>query len=150
MIKFFFNFLQRLRKALAWLLNEKGSPAQRARGMAVGVFSGCFPFFGFQSLLGIMLASFFRGNRLIAICSTWISNPLTYVPLYWFNFKIGSLLLGDTLGASEFQGLSNQELWNQGWFFSSRLLLGSSLVGAVFGFMSGLTLYVLLKNFRDK
>ncbi|MFO0103826.1 MAG: DUF2062 domain-containing protein, partial [Cyanobium sp.] len=62
--------------ALSWL-------GERARGLAAGIFCGCFPFFGLQTLLGIGLASVLRGNHLLAAAGTWISNPFTYVPLYW-------------------------------------------------------------------
>ena len=29
-----------------------------------------------------------RGNIYLAALGTWISNPLTYVPLYYFNYKV--------------------------------------------------------------
>lgn len=84
----------RLRGWLLWLWQQEGSHGQRARGLAAGVFCGCFPFFGLQTLLGIALATALRGNHLFAAAGTWISNPLTYVPLYWFNDQIGTWLLG--------------------------------------------------------
>jgi hypothetical protein len=59
-----------------------------------------------QTLLGVGLASLVRGNYLLAAAGSWISNPLTYAPLYWFNDQLG-------------------------WSFSSRLLLGSTIVGTV-------------------
>ena len=85
---------ERVQDALQWLWQQEGTPGQRARGLAAGIFCGCFPFFGFQTLLGIALASVVRGNHLLAAAGTWISNPFTYVPLYWFNFRVGSLVLG--------------------------------------------------------
>ena len=117
MVQIFLNLLERLRQFLLWIWKQEGTPAQRARGMALGVFSGCFPFFGFQTLLGVMLASLFRGNRLLAATGTWISNPFTYLPLYWLNYKIGSSLLSNNPATLDvnicfaygaFSGTSNQ------------------------------------------
>tara|TARA_Y100001968_G_scaffold332299_1_gene389925 strand:- start:13796 stop:14236 length:441 start_codon:yes stop_codon:yes gene_type:complete len=145
-----FTLLQRLRKFILWIWKQEGSPAQRARGIAVGVFSGCFPFFGLQTLLGLMLASLCKGNHLLAVAGTWISNPFTYFPLYWFNFKIGSFLVGqERLINSSFQNLTRQEIWEQGWIFSSRLLLGCTLVGSLLGFSAGLICYLLIKFYAD-
>ena len=141
-----FNFFKQFRRFFSWLWEQDGTPAQRARGIAVGVFCGCFPLFGLQTLLGIMLASLFRGNRLLAATGTWFSNPLTYLPLYWFNYKVGSAFLGERQTLQNYEHLTKQELWNEGWVFSSRILLGSTLVGIVFGVLTGLVLYVVLKK----
>ena len=150
MVQIVLNLLQRLRQFLLWIWQQEGTPAQRARGMALGVFSGCFPFFGFQTLLGVMLASLFRGNRLLAATGTWISNPFTYLPLYWLNYKIGSSVLRDNRAAPELSHLTRQELWDQGWFFSSRLLLGSTMIGIILGLITGLSVYFVLKFFSKE
>ena len=148
MVQIMFNLPKRLRKFILWIWKQDGSPAQRARGIAVGVFSGCFPFFGLQSLLGLMLASLFKGNHLLAVAGTWISNPFTYIPLYWLNFKIGSFLLGEgTLVNRSFLTLNKQELWEGGWLFSIRLLIGSTLVGSILGLSLGFMCYLLLKSY---
>ena len=144
MVRIFLKLLQRFRRFLFWLWNQEGTPSERARGMAVGIFSGCFPFFGFQTLLGIMLASLLKGNRLLAATGTWISNPLTYFPLYWLNYKIGSSILGDAQGSIDFRNLTRQEFWAQGWFFSSRILVGSTLMGICLGGTIGLFVYFTL------
>ena len=56
MKKIFFNLIKRIRKFVIWLWKQEGSPSQRALGFGLGIFSGCFPFFGFQTLIGIFLA----------------------------------------------------------------------------------------------
>ncbi|MFY8150047.1 MAG: DUF2062 domain-containing protein [Prochlorococcaceae cyanobacterium] len=120
-----------VRQAGLWLWHQEGSHGQRARGFSAGVFCGCFPFFGLQTLLGIALASVVRGNHLLAAAGTWISNPFTYLPLYLFNFKLGSLLLGPGLGWPGLEVLRSEAIWQLGWSFVSRMLLGSLLVGIV-------------------
>ena len=85
---------KRLQEGLQWLWEQEGTPGQRARGLAAGIFCGCFPIFGLQTLAGITLASVVRGNHLLAAAGTWISNPFTYVPLYWFNYRIRGFVFG--------------------------------------------------------
>jgi uncharacterized protein (DUF2062 family) len=122
---------RRLRLWIRWLWEQEGSHGQRARGLAAGVFCGCFPFFGLQTVLGIALASLVKGNHLLAAAGTWISNPLTYVPLYWFNYQLGSWLLGPGHGWPSMAVLQQEGIWELGWSFSSRLLLGSAIVGVL-------------------
>jgi uncharacterized protein (DUF2062 family) len=122
---------------LTWLWAQEGSHGQRARGLAAGIFCGCFPFFGLQTLLGIGLASLVRGNHLLAAAGTWISNPFTYVPLYWLNYRLGSWLLGPGQGWPGAQALRADAFTSLGWSVASRLLLGSTLVGVVCALAGG-------------
>ena len=150
MFRFLFTTIHKLRRCWKWLLQQEGTPAKRARGIAVGVFTGCFPFFGFQTLLGIFLARLVRGNHLLAVFGTWISNPFTYVPIYWFNYRIGSYLIGRGTTEGEFVGFSTHALWNQSWTFTSRVILGSSFVGVACGTFTGFLLYLILKIRSDR
>ena len=99
---------ERLRRGLNWLWEQEGSAGQRARGLAAGVFCGCFPFFGLQIVLSVGVATAVRGNHLLAAAGTLVSNPLTYVPLYWFNFLVGSRLLGPGQGGINLASESQQ------------------------------------------
>ena len=107
MIKKLLNLICRLHSFSLWLWKQEGTPAKRARGLAICVFSGCFPLFGLQTFLGLGLASLLRGNHFLAAAGTWISNPITYIPLYWLNYRVGCIFLG--------QG---QDFYNQSHCFS--------------------------------
>ncbi len=135
-----------IKKILSSFWNQDGSPYFNAKGIAVGVFSGCFPFFGFQTLLGIFFARLINGNLVLAAIGTWISNPFTYVPLYILNFKVGSLFFEDNSNNIDFQGLIGEDIWSQGWIFTSRLLLGSCLVGLCLGFSLGFLSFYLYRS----
>ena len=135
----------RMRRGVLWLWRQEGTPGQRARGLAAGVFCGCYPFFGLQIFLSVGVASVVRGNHLLAAAGTLVSNPLTYVPLYWFNFVVGSRLLGPLAGA-DLDGVNRSNLWNQGWDVLQRLLLGSTLVGALMALLLGLLAYRLFQQ----
>ena len=147
MRKIFLNLIKRIRKFLSWLWKQEGSLSQRAVGFGLGVFCGCFPFFGFQTLMGIFLAKIFNSNSFLAAVGTWISNPFTYVPLYLLNYRIGSFLLNADNNIVDFSRIATKQLWSQGWYLSSRLLLGSTVVGVLLGSLGSFCLYFLLKKF---
>ena len=150
MKKIFLNLIQRIRNFISWLWNQEGSPSKRALGLGVGIFSGCFPFFGLQTLMGVFLAKILKGNSILAAVGTWISNPFTYVPLYYFNYKLGSLMLNKDKIIVDFSHITTNELWYQGWYLSSRLILGSICMGLLTGVFGGLGLYFLLKKLSNK
>ena len=107
------------------------------------MFCGCYPFFGLQIFLSVGVASVVRGNHLLAAAGTLVSNPLTYLPLYWFNYLMGCRLLGPGRGGINLAELNRSSLWAQGWEFSQRILLGSSVVGLVLAMASGWMAYRL-------
>ena len=138
-----------IKKILSLFLQQEGSPFFNAKGVALGVFSGCFPFFGFQTLLGLFLAKLARGNILLAAVGTWISNPFTYIPLYYFNYKVGSILLNNHSSIIMEKNIEINDLWRQGRMFSLKLIIGSSLVGLLLASISGLIVFFMYK-FRTK
>jgi len=133
------------KKILSLFRQQHGSPFFNAKGLAIGVFSGCFPFFGFQTLLGVFFAKLAKGNIVLAAIGTWISNPFTYIPLYYFNYKVGSMFIRNSTNLTIDSNLGINDLWQQGSIFSIKLLLGSSFVGLLLASISGLFVLLLYK-----
>ena len=133
------------KKILSLFRQQNGSPSFNAKGLAIGVFSGCFPFFGFQTLLGVFFAKLAKGNIVLAAIGTWISNPFTYIPLYYFNYKVGSIFIRNSTNINIDRNLGIHDLWEQGSIFSIKLLLGSSLVGLLLASISGFFVLLLYK-----
>lgn len=132
-----------LRRLYRRVMAMKGTPEYLARGLAVGVFAGCFPFFGLQILIGVSLAVAFRGHKLLAAAGTWVSNPFTYVPIFLFNYKIGRWLLGSQQPLFEdWESLhSIDDILAVGAEFAVCLLFGCFVVGiisAVFTYFASL------------
>lgn len=143
---------QSIRRGLNYLywrtVRLQGRPEPIARGLACGVFAGLFPFFGLQTILGVLLAVIFRGNKIVAAAGTWVSNPFTYIPIYAFNFHIGQMLLNQ-------QELTNVSLqsWEEvkelGTEILFPLFVGCFAVGSVvsiFSYFMGLRLIHRLRN----
>ena len=142
---------RQLRYCYLRFLRLQGSPQQLARGIASGVFSGCFPLFGLQIIIGVALATVLRGNRIMAAAATWVSNPFTYVPLFAFNYQVGDRLLGRQ-SISGFTDLDSFRTWmDMGAEVSSRLMLGSTVVGlgaALGSYYGGIVLIHSLRQRR--
>ncbi|HEY9878875.1 MAG TPA: DUF2062 domain-containing protein [Leptolyngbyaceae cyanobacterium] len=123
---------QRTLRYYYWrFLRLQGSSQEISRGLASGVFAGCFPLFGLQMIIGVAIATVIRGNRIMAAAGTWISNPLTYVPLFAFNYQIGHWVLGGG-PAQRFTDLDTLKGWMEmGTEVTTRLMLGSAVVGLI-------------------
>ena len=130
--------------------HQNKSPFFNAKGIAIGVFSGCFPFFGFQTIIGIILAKIFKGNLLLAAICTWVSNPFTYIPLYLFNYKVGSFLISSSSILEIKPSLIDNQIWQKGWNFSMSMLIGSFFVGINLAIITGLGGYFFYKYFLKK
>lgn len=133
-----------------WLRRQQGSPGYQARGLAAGVFTGCLPFFGLQIVLGVALAGAMRGHPLLAAAGTWISNPLTTLPMCWLNLQLGILLLGPTESLPDLQRLAGLPLAELGWSFAIRLLVGSLLMGLLTAPPSGWLCWWWLRRRRRR
>ncbi len=72
----------------------KGDPRDLALGISFGIFAGLMPIMPFQTALAVFLAIIFRASKITAAIGTWVSNPLNWYLLYYFDYKIGAALLG--------------------------------------------------------
>ena len=61
---------------------------------------------------------------------------------------MGAQLLGPSNGADALSSINRGNLWLQGWDFTQRILLGSSLVGLIVAVVSGLVAYKLFQRRR--
>ena len=93
----------------------------------------------------LFFAKLLKCNIFLAAIGTWISNPFTYIPLYYFNYKVGSIFFNNSSNNLIEENLVNDDLWKQGSIFSLRLILGSSCVGLILAFISGSIIFLIYK-----
>ncbi|MEM7063136.1 MAG: DUF2062 domain-containing protein [Cyanobacteria bacterium P01_B01_bin.77] len=122
-------------------------PQAIAKGLAAGVFAGSYPLFGLQTFMGVAIAAAIDGNKIVAAAGTWISNPLTYVPIYAFNYQIGRWLLGQSANTS-LTNQSPQEWMSLGFDITIALMVGSTLVGIILAIISYYTSLRLARKAR--
>ena len=86
-----------------------------------------------------------------AYAATWISNPLTYVPLYILNFKIGKLLLGTEDTVLPISGIESfTTLKELGSTFILTLLTGSFVVGIILSVITYFYGLAILQRLSDR
>ena len=129
----------------------KGTPRAIARGLAAGVFSGWFPWFGLQIVIAVALAALVRGNKLVAAAATWISNPLTSLPILAFNYEVGRWILG---GKQPALNVAQLQTWesakNLGTELLEALFLGSLVMGSITAIASYFLGYWLVQRIRQQ
>ncbi len=86
------------RKLLRSVLALDDSPHAIALGVAIGMFFGMTPTVGIQTLFILAFLAitrrFFYFNTAAAMAATYVSNPITMVPLYYFWYRLGALFVG--------------------------------------------------------
>jgi uncharacterized protein (DUF2062 family) len=143
---------------LAWWLDPRlwlrailmldDTPHSIALGAAIGLFVGLTPTGGIQMLL-VMLIAFatnwaFRFNRIAALIAVYVSNPLTTVPIFWFNYRVGTLFFAETVSWDEFKRLFRYHNFADWWqslkemfvIVGMPLLVGSCVVGLLTALIS--------------
>ncbi len=75
------------------IFRTNDTPHRLALGLAIGLFLAMTPTVGFQILLTFFIAPLFGGNGRVGSLMAWISNPLTMLWVYWFNYEVGHRLL---------------------------------------------------------
>jgi uncharacterized protein (DUF2062 family) len=145
------QWTRRLRYIWLRFLRLRGSPEYLARGLAAGVFAGLFPLFGFQTLIGIAIAVPLNGHKLMAAAGTWISNPLTYAPLFFWNFYLGKWLLNSQISFQPESLESMEQFLQLSTEFMGNMMVGSAVMGlicSVVSYFVGLKAIAWLYNQR--
>jgi uncharacterized protein (DUF2062 family) len=143
------NWARTLRYYYHRVVRLNGHPQAIARGVAAGVFAGWFPWFGVQILIAVMIATLIRGNRIAAAMATWVSNPLTYLPIFAFNFQVGRWLLKADVSM---EGLTELSSWSSvmevGQDVIEVLLFGCAVVGSLVAVASYSLSLGIIQSFR--
>lgn len=165
--RIFVAFKRNVRK----ILSQKSTPHSIALGVAIGVGIGMTPTIPFQMLLAFSIAWAFRANRACALIPVWITNPLTVVPVYYFNYRVGKFaVMSDPISYETFSGFfkgnggfpyniiygigNALQGWLENWTqILLALIIGSLVVGLISGLITypvTLRLVVWWKNHKEK
>jgi uncharacterized protein len=142
------------------ILQIDDTPESIAKGVALGIFIAMTPTVGLQMILVVIVHSFAKANRMAGIVMCYLSNPATMLPIYWADYQVGRLLLGqpaipretfNKIFALEGPNLLMQlksfveNLMEFSWDVAGPLFLG----GMIMGFFCGMPAYpVTLKIIR--
>jgi uncharacterized protein (DUF2062 family) len=144
------------------VLHADDTPHQISMGVAVATFVGFLPILGLQTIVAVAAAAAMRVNKAVCIPVVWISNPLTFVPMYGTCLWVGrGILNAGRPEATSAEALVQQEVQNrlahyEGWSkfvdwefwrdaFRTMVAFGAELwVGCILlGFIAAVIMYFL-------
>ena len=103
------GLLRRVASKLLDIAREKDPPHKIALGLALGIFVGFLPIMGIQMVVVSLIAIPMRANLKGALVGVWMSNPLTFIPLYYGNYLLGRMFVStQAVGWKEFAGTITQ------------------------------------------
>lgn len=125
------------------ILENQDSNTKKAGAIALGVFVGISPFWGFQTVLVLFLAVVFKFNKAIAFAFSNVSFP-PFIPfIIYASLKIGGIFIPSTTAlvidrTITFAGIQNN---------ISQYLVGSFILALALSIIFGVTGYLLLTIF---
>ena len=108
-----------------WHLNRRSVSI----AMAVGLFLAFQPIPG-QVILAALVALWLRCNLPLSVVMVWVTNPVTMPPVYYFNYKVGTVVLQVPPLVGRFE-LSMDWISQRMADIWLPLVIGSLLVGVV-------------------
>jgi uncharacterized protein len=109
-----------------WHLNRRSV----SRAFLVGIFFAFIPM-PFQMVAAAILGIMIHSNLPISIGLVWISNPITIPPIFYFTYKVGTVLLDTPIREFEIE-LSLDWVLTELSAIWQPLLLGSLLCAVIF------------------
>jgi uncharacterized protein (DUF2062 family)/SAM-dependent methyltransferase len=128
------RFVREIRDLLFKLRTQATSPGQQAAAVALGVFIGCSPFYGFHLALCLLFARWFRLNFALTYLAAHISLPGLGPLLFLAELEVGRRLRGASylhVRLADFKGLGFKQV-------GVDLLLGSAVIGGVLALLFAL------------
>ena len=127
------------------ILQADDSPHRLALGAAVGFFVAFTPTMPFQMLLTIGIAWLVGANKTVGLPVVWLTNPATFVPIYFPQYLLGSWIMGRSVQDVNFGTLINTEgdmfayagrVWDFTLEVFEPLWIGSLIVALTFAICS--------------
>ena len=131
-------------------------------GCAIGLFWCCIPV-PFQMIPATFFCWLSRANLPIALVAVWISNPLTYLPIFYLEYKIGLWLFyrdADNIDNMDFEKFESEsanfslsEIFDTLAHIAGPIIKGGLVLAlsmAIVGYLLGFFLHGKLERRRAK
>lgn len=137
------------------VLKSNSSTVDVADGLAIGVFVAFQPIMGIHMAVSLFLTWLFRKNSWVAMLAAWITNPLTFVPIYLFNYWAGLFFYPEGARFEEvrrvFSGIPGaQTVMALGKDILVPLIVGSAVVGILAALVSRALCLRYYDRFKDR
>lgn len=122
------------------------SNVSKAKSIGFGLFMGIVPIWGFQLLVGIPLAIFFRMNKVLFIAAANISLPPAIPFIIYGSYKFGALFYQGGVQLNSLDKLTLESIH----FNFIQYFLGGTLLALAVGFFGFVISCLLLNLMRRK
>lgn len=139
---FFRNFQKKKIKQFVKeeILQSNDSNLIKSLSIALGVFIGIAPFWGFQTVLVFFLAVLFRWNKMLAFAFSNISIPPMIPIIIYASLQIGSYFINGNLNFSNYQNITFETIKSH----TSQYIVGSFVLATIMAFTFGLSSFFIL------
>jgi len=133
------------RTLLRQILALDDTDHSKALGVAIGMFVGMTPTVGIQMIIVLVFAALtsrlFQFNRVAALLTVYISNPLTMLPIYWLDYKVGTIFMAGHATREQFEKILEYDGLAEWWetilglfvTIGAPLIVGSLVVATTCG-----------------
>jgi uncharacterized protein (DUF2062 family) len=128
------------------IVQSEESSARKACAIAVGVFMGIFPAWGFQMAIALGLALLFRLNKFIVLVASNISIPPMIPFIIYGSYLMGSLLVDKPEHITFSDGISVEDIYIN----FSQYLIGAILLSIVASFLAFVISFSLFRITRTR
>jgi glycosyltransferase involved in cell wall biosynthesis len=129
------------------LFNPHHSPQLKAMSVAVGIFMGIVPVWGFQLAIAIFLAILFKLNKPLVIIAANISIPPMIPVIIFASYKMGAYWMGANALQVDFSNALTLASIKQNLL---QYIYGSITLAIVAAIVSGLLTFIFLKLIDKK
>jgi uncharacterized protein len=156
------NDPSRKRGFIRKILMLDDTPHSIALGTAIGMWIAMTPTVGVQMVLVLIVSFltrwFFRFNTFAAVLTVYVSNPFTIVPIYYFNYWVGTWFVDGSVGYEEFSNILTYDGFAEWWETVVQLfvdigwplILGSLIVATSCAIPTYPTMLWMVKRYKSQ
>ncbi|TDX13550.1 DUF2062 domain-containing protein [Flavobacterium sp. S87F.05.LMB.W.Kidney.N] len=128
------------------ILESNDSNFKKSAAIALGIFIGLSPFWGFQTILLFTFAAIFRLNKVIAYLTSNVSFP-PFIPfIIYGSLKVGSFFVSSDAPLILDSSMTFDDIQKN----AAQYIVGSLILATVSALSVGLISYLLLTAFSKK
>ena len=147
-MKFFSYNFKKLKDKLMVLVKINNTPRHIALGVAIGVFIGVTPLYGFHTVIVIIMAMLIpRTNKIAILIGSNISIPPTAPFISWGGYEIGRKIFGHKYPAIQWTYLKHFR-YSDVKEILFPLFLGSFILGLILALCFYFITLILVERFR--
>lgn len=130
-----------------YVINSSDSNARLAFSVALGLFIGVAPIWGWQILTTLGLSHLFKLNKFVAVTCSNISLPPMLPVIIFISYILGGWIPGGNTDNLDFSSTFSLDRIADNLI---QYVIGSFILGALLALVFGSVTYVLLKIFRKQ